>query len=110
MSVSDQSGLAGVSTQTSLVPPGRTAARTASRSAVSTRSTSRPQRRPSVTSQLRSAQYITLGATTWSPGESARSTAVAADMPEPSSIAAAAPSSAARSASASRTVSLSGRP
>ncbi len=109
MSVSDQSGLAGVSAQTSFVAPGRTAARTASRSDISTRSTLRPHRVASVRSQLRSDQYITLGARTWSPGESARKTAVAADMPEPSSIAAAAPSSAAMTASASRTVSLSGR-
>jgi len=42
-------------------------------------------------SQLRSDQYITLGATTRSPGESARKTAVAADMPEPSTNAAAPP-------------------
>ena len=110
MSVIDQSGLEGVSTQTSFVAPGRIAARTASRSEVSTRSTRRPQCVASVTSQLRSDQYMTLGATTWSPGESARNRAVAADMPEPKTIAASAPSSAAISASASRTVPLSGRP
>ena len=39
-------------------------------------------------SQLRSAQYITSGAITWSPGFSAWNTAVAAAMPEPNSIAA----------------------
>ena len=49
-------------------------------------------------SQLRSAQYITFGATTWSPGSSARKTAVAAAMPEANSSApACAPPPASRS-------------
>ncbi len=77
---------------------------------MSTKSTFKPQRVASVMSQLRSAQYMTFGATTWSPGESAKNIAVAADMPEPNTIAAVAPSRAAINASASRTVGLSGRP
>ena len=64
MSVIVHSGLAGVSSQTNLVSPGRTAARTATRSEVSTMSTRSPHSAASVISQLRSAQYITLGATT----------------------------------------------
>ena len=82
-----QSGFAGVSIQTSLVSPGRTAASSAARSSVSTKSTRKPQRLASVASQLRSAQYITRGATTWSPGSSAWKTAVAAAMPEAKSSA-----------------------
>ena len=61
-------------------------------------------------SQLRSAQYITVGATTWSPGASAMNTEVAAAIPEENSIAASASSSIASTASVSRTVWLSGRP
>ncbi len=111
MSVMVQSGFEGVSTQTSLVMPGFTAARSASRSSVSTKSISSPQRVASVKSQARRAQYMTFEATTWSPGESAWKTAVAAAMPEPNSRAPAfASSSMASTLSASRTVSLSGRP
>src|SRR5262249_25931205 len=109
-SVIDHSGLAGVSAQMSLVEPGRTEARTASTSLISTRSTFKPHQTASLISQLRSDQYMTFGAMTWSPGESARNTAVAADIPEPNTTAAFAPSRAAISLSASRTVSLSGRP
>ena len=82
MSVIAQVGLAGVSIQTSLVLPGRSAAAIASRSLASTRSTTRPRSRPKVVSQRRRPQYITFGATTWSPGASAWNTAVAAAMPE----------------------------
>ncbi len=91
--------------------PGLTAAFTASRSSVSTNSTARPQRLASVISQLRRAQYITLETTTWSPGERAWNTAVAAADPEPKSNAPAfASSSMASSPSASCVVALSGRP
>ena len=105
------SGLVGVSTQTSFVTPGFTAACSAARSSVSAKSTLSPQRVASVKSQERSAQYITFEATTWSPGASAWNTAVAAAMPEPNSSAPAfASSSMASTLSASRIVSLSGRP
>src|SRR5262249_51026384 len=73
-SVIDHSGLAGVSSQMSLAEPGRTEAFTASTSLISTRSTFKPQRTASLVSQLRSDQYMTLGAMTWSRGESARNT------------------------------------
>ena len=82
MSVTAQVGLAGVSSQTSLVAPGRTAAAMASVRSASTNSTSRPHWVAKVASQLRSDQYITLGATTWSPGARARKQAVAALMPD----------------------------
>ncbi len=49
---------------------------------MSTSSTFRPQWVAKFSSQLRSDQYITLGASTWSPGASAWNTAVAAAMPE----------------------------
>ena len=111
MSVTVQSGFDGVSSQTSLVRPGRTAALRASRSSVATKSTLRPQRVASSVSQRRRAQYITVGATMWSPGSRAPNTAVAAAMPEENSSApASASSSIAITASASRTVALSGRP
>jgi hypothetical protein len=64
MSVIVQSGLEGVSIQMSFVAPGFTAAFRAAMSSVSTKSTASPQRVPSVASQFRSAQYITLEATT----------------------------------------------
>ena len=108
-SVTHQVGLAGVSTQISLVLPGRTAARTLRASVMSTRSTATPQGCSQPASQLRSAQYITWGAITWSPGFSAWNTAVAAAMPEPNSIAALPPSSEASSASAGRWVGPTGR-
>ena len=110
MSVMVQSGFAGVSIQTSLVAPGRTAASSAARSSVSTKSTFKPQRVASLASQLRRPQYITRGATTWSPGASAWNTVVAAAMPEAKRSAWAPSSSIASTASASRTVALSGRP
>src|SRR4051812_47470106 len=82
ISLTAQVGLAGVSSQTSLVAPGFTAAAMASVLSVSTNSTLRPQLVAKVPSQLRSDQYITFGATTWSPGASARKHAVAALMPD----------------------------
>ena len=51
-----------------------------------------------------------LGATTWAPGPRLRKSAIAADMPEPKTSVVAALSRAPMIASASRTVSLSGRP
>ena len=69
-----------------------------------------PSRRAGPASQLRSDQYITVGATTWSPGRSARNTAVAAAMPEANSSAAAPPSREASSASAWSKPGLSARP
>ena len=99
MSVTAQVGLAGVSIQTRRVRPGRIACFSASRSVMSTISTARPQARAVPVSQRRSAQYMTLGATTWSPGASARNTVVAAAMPEAKASAAAPPSSRASSAS-----------
>jgi hypothetical protein len=111
MSVMVQSGFEGVSIQTSLVRPGETAARSPSTLSLSTKLTESPHRGASVPSQLRSAQYITLDATTWSPGSRAWNTAVAAAIPEEKrSAPACASSSMASTASASRTVALSGRP
>ena len=77
---------------------------------MSTKSTAIRRRGISALSQRFRPQYITRGATTWSPGSRAVNTAVAAAMPEPNSRApAAASSSIASTASASRTVALSGR-
>src|SRR6267154_1118603 len=82
MSVLLHVGLAGVSIQTSLVTPGFVAAAMASVRSASTKSTFRPQWVAKLASQARKAQYITLGATTWSPGLRARKQAMAALMPE----------------------------
>ena len=109
MSVTHQVGLAGVSIHTSLVR--RAAWRRRWR-----RSGRRRRNRPSgpiavakPASQLRSDQYITLGATTWPPGASARKQAVAALMPEEKISALGPPSSAASVASAWSKVGLSAR-
>ena len=110
MSLTPHSGLLGVSSHTSFVAPGFTAPASACKSSVSTKSTLRPNAGASFTSQLRRAQYITPGAITWAPGPRLRKSAIAADMPEPNTSVADAPSSAPITASASRTVSLSGRP
>ncbi len=64
MSLSAQVGLAGVSSHTSLVAPGFTAAAIASVLSASTNSTLRPQFVAKVASQLRSDQYMTFGTTT----------------------------------------------
>jgi len=58
-SVMSHIGLAGVSTHSSLVRPGRIAAATASRSVVSVNSTSRPQVSANSASHLRTPQYKT---------------------------------------------------
>ena len=65
MSVTDHSGLAGVSIHKRRVPPGRTAARSASSEVASTKSVSIPQISAKFFSQLRRPQYMTRGATTW---------------------------------------------
>ena len=109
MSLTAQVGLAGVSSQTSLVAFGRTAAAIASVLSASTNSTSRPHWVAKVASQLRSDQYMTFGTTTWSPGARARKQAVAALMPDEKTSAFAPPSSAARVASAWSKVGLSAR-
>ncbi len=109
MSVTSQLGLAGVSIQTTRVWPGRIAAATARKSVMSTSSTATPQGCSSSSSHLRSAQYISLGATTWSPGLRAWNTLVNAAVPEANSSAPAPPSIEARTASAVSTVGLSGR-
>src|SRR3954463_16501619 len=82
ISVTSHRGLLGVSSQTNAVLAGRTALARASRSALGTNSTSRPQVRAKSFSQLRSDQYMTLGATTWLPGLRDMNSAVAAAMPE----------------------------
>ena len=109
MSVMVHSGFAGVSTHTSFVLPGRMAACTAAGSVMSINSTSRPQWVAKFISQLRSDQYITFGASTWSPGASAWNTAVAAAMPEANSAACAPCSSCAITASAWSNAGLSAR-
>jgi hypothetical protein len=64
MSVIDHSGLDGVSTHTSLVSPGRIAARSAPGSVMSMQSAWMPSRGAASSSQCRNAQYISRGATT----------------------------------------------
>ena len=64
ISVTPHIGLDGVSIQTSLVLPGRMAARSALASSASANVVSMPQRLASLASQLRSDQYMTVGATT----------------------------------------------
>ncbi len=72
-------------------------------------STFRPQCVAKFISQLRSDQYITFGASTWSPGASAWNTAVAAAMPLANSAACAPCSSVAISCSAWSKAGLSAR-
>ena len=100
ISVIDHSGFAGVSIQTSRVRPGCIDRRTASESVMSMNSTRSPHWVANVISQLRSDQYMTFGASTWSPGASAWNTAVAAAIPDANSSDACPPSSAVRTASA----------
>src|SRR5439155_16404475 len=100
MSVTPQVRLAGVSSHTSLVTPGFTAAAMASSLSASTNSTLSPQCVAKPASQLRSDQYITFGAMTWSPGARARKQALAALMPDEKTSAFGPPSSAASVASA----------
>ena len=109
MSVMVHSGLAGVSTQTNLVWPGRMAACTAAGLVMSISSTCRPHGVAKVSNQLRSDQYMTLGAKTWSPGARAWKTAVAAAMPLAKSKAWCPPSSALMTASAWSKAGLSAR-
>ena len=100
MSVMVHIGLAGVSTQTRRVWPGRIAACTAAGSVMSINSTCRPQWLAKPISQLRSDQYMTRGASTWSPGARPWNTAVAAAMPDANNIDCVPCSSAAITASA----------
>ncbi len=72
-------------------------------------STFRPQVVAKFISQLRSDQYITLGASTWSPGASDWNTAVAAAMPEANSAPWAPPSRQLISCSAWSKAGLSAR-
>ena len=110
MSVMVQSGLAGVSIQTSFVLPGRRPARMAAGSPASTKVASMPRLVASSCSHLRRPQYMTLGATTCAGRSSARKVVVAAVMPEADTRLAAPPSSWVSTASTWRTVALSGRP
>ena len=87
MSVSTQVGFDGVSTQTMRVEPGRRARRRASWSPFGTRSSAKRPVDARCCSQLRMVQYISAGATTWSPGASVSKTVVAAAIPEPKSSA-----------------------
>ena len=109
MSVTVHSGLAGVSTHTSLVLPGCTAAFTAAGLVMSISSIFRPHSVAKFISQLRRLQYMTLGASTWSPGIKAWNTAVAAAMPLAKSSAWWPPSSALMTASAWSKAGLSAR-
>ncbi len=110
MSLTPHNGLLGVSSQTSRVAPGLTAARNAAKSSQSQNVASSPKAGASTASQLRSAQYITRGATICAPGAKLKNSAIAADEPEPNSSVEDAPSSAPTTCSPSRTVALSGRP
>ena len=90
--------------------PGRIAARSAARSSASTKSTLEPEGRrlhgePVAQRPVHHPRRDDMGAR-----RRLRNSAIAADMPEPNSSVAAAPSSAPTTASPSRTVSLSGRP
>jgi hypothetical protein len=98
------SGLLGVSSQTSRVGLAATAPFSASRSSGSAKATSRPSFGASAFSQWRNAQYMRRGATILAPAPRLRNSAIAADMPEPKTRVAAAPSSEPISASASRVV------
>ena len=82
------SGLASVSIHSSFVLPGRTAALHRRRVVHGDQLDLQPPiawRNPSASRAAR--QYITFGASTWSPGASACNTAVAATMPEANSAA-----------------------
>ncbi len=110
MSLTPHMGLAGVSIHTILVWPRRTAARIASGLVASTNVASMPSSRASSASHFFKAQYMTSGATTCVGLASARNAEVAAAMPEPNIRHASAPSRACSTASACRTVGVSGRP
>ena len=99
--------MAGVSTNTSCVLPGRTAAATASASVPSTKVTSMPSRGHSIVNSWFVTEKVRLCATTWSPVEQNVSiTDVIAPIPDPNASAASAPSSAAMASSNSSTVGL----
>ena len=109
MSLTVHSGLAGVSSHTNLVLRGRIAACTAAGLLMSMSSICKPHCVAKFISQLRSDQYMTCGASTWSPGASDWNTAVAAAMPEAKSAACAPCSSRASTASAWSKAGLSAR-
>mmetsp|Transcript_2805 Transcript_2805/g.6258 ORF Transcript_2805/g.6258 Transcript_2805/m.6258 type:complete len:319 (+) Transcript_2805:350-1306(+) len=111
ISVTPHVGFAGDSTQISLVL-GRTAALTSkapSLPSMATTETSRFHCAAKSRTHERSAQYITRGMITCSPGPSAWNTAVAAAMPEAKRSAFSPCSSCASAVSAARTVGLSSR-
>src|SRR5438094_9235224 len=102
MSVIFHSGFDGVSTQTSRVL-GRIAARTAARSVMSTNVVSSFQRAKVSRRSREGRWYASIGATTWSPGSSARRIAdVAADAEADAAAAHAASSEARHSSNYSR--------
>ena len=98
------SGLVGVSTHTSRVSPGRSAARTASRSLAGAGSCRSPQAVATLSKSRNVPPYASSGSSTWSPGRhSARMTVSSAARPlakanprSPSSSAAMLPSRAVR--------------
>src|SRR5262249_3833179 len=98
------------SIQISLVRPGSTALARASVALASTKSTTSPHSAAELLSQLRRPQYMTCGATTWSPGLSAKNTAVAAAIPDAKVRQAAPPSSRVSSGSGWTNVGFVDRP
>jgi hypothetical protein len=110
MSVMVQSGLDGVSNQTSRVRPGSIAARRAQRSPASMKVACTPRLGASSASHRRKPQYIAVGATTCAGRSSARKAVVAAAMPEAKRSVATPCSSRVSTCSAWRTVALSERP
>ena len=99
--------MAGVSTSTITVRPGRTAAATASASVPSTNVTSMPKRGHTVVKSWLVTENVLRWATTWSPCEHRpRTTDEMAPMPEPKASAASAPSSRATASSNWATVGL----
>ena len=108
MSVSDRAGLAGVSTNTSWVRPGRTASANCCGSVPSTNVTSMPKRGTWAVKRLLVTEKSWRCTTMWSPAEhSPNTTPVTAAMPELDANAASAPS---RSATASSNSCTEGLP
>src|SRR5581483_5066898 len=106
-SITSRPGLAGDSTNTSCVLPGRTAARTASVAVASTKVTSMPKRGHSIVKSWLVTENVEAWATMWSPVEqNVSTTEVIAPIPDPNARAASAPSSAATASSNSITVGL----
>ena len=99
MSVMSQVGLAGVSIQISCGGRARAFCARSSIESFSYSSIAKPQGTAKSSSHLRSAQYMRFGASARCPGPSAWNTAAAAAWPDENTIAEAAPSKAAISAS-----------